>query len=395
MSKQKLRKRNKKQNYKLGKPDNVILIFTIIFALFGVVMIFNASSFKANIIFQDQFHFLELQLLWLTLGTIAMFLIIYSDYHIITLLSIPGMLIGIGLLVAVLIFSDPINGSRRWFSIQGIPIQPAELIKPILILFLSFLLSHTIKSTSSTKKIRKNFYKSIGLFLGTIGITLLLILLEPDLGTTMVLGTTSFAIFYLAGESKQHKKATIATMALFLLLAVIAAILEQYRLKRIMTFFSLLFTGKVSNPQSDGYQMQQILIGIGSGGFWGKGFGQSRQRYGFLVENTAFTDSIFAIVLEELGIIGGLVILGSWMLFLRRGFTIALNAPDKLGKLVSTGITIWLSFQAIFNIAATVGLIPLTGIPLPLMTYGGSNTLVTMVGIGILLNISRWKKKSF
>jgi cell division protein FtsW len=141
-----------------------------------------------------------------------------------------------------------------------------------------------------------------------------------------------------------------------------------------------------------GYQMQQILIVIGSGGFWGKGFGQSRQRFGYLVENTAHTDSIFAVILEELGLWGGALIVFSWIFFLWRGFKIALSAADREGQLLATGITIWLTCQAFFNMAANVGLIPLTGIPLPFLTYGGSSTIVTLIAFGLLLNVSRYTK---
>ncbi len=133
-----------------------------------------------------------------------------------------------------------------------------------------------------------------------------------------------------------------------------------------------------------------ILIGIGSGGFFGTGFGQSRQRFGYLVENTAFTDSIFAVILEELGFLGGTLIIVAWLGFLWRGLKIALGAPDKQGKLLAAGITIWLVIQTLLNIAANVGIIPLTGMPIPLVSYGGSSTIISLIGIGILLNISKY-----
>jgi cell division protein FtsW len=175
-----------------------------------------------------------------------------------------------------------------------------------------------------------------------------------------------------------------------ILIATLAAILEPYRLKRVQTFLTLLLTGEVGDVRGSGYQMQQILIGIGSGGLLGKGFGQSRQRFGYLVENTAFTDSIFAVVLEELGLLGGTVIILSWLLFLWRGLKVAINAPDKQGRLLASGVTIWLVLQALMNIAANVGLIPLTGIPNPFLSYGGSSTIVTLLGIAILLNVSKY-----
>jgi cell division protein FtsW len=136
--------------------------------------------------------------------------------------------------------------------------------------------------------------------------------------------------------------------------------------------------------------MQQILIGIGSGGIFGKGFGQSRQRFGYLVENTAFTDSIYAVILEELGFLGGTLIIMAWLVFLWRGLKVAMNAPDKQGRLLAAGITIWLVLQTLLNIAANVGFIPLTGMPIPLISYGGSSTIVSLIGFGILLNISKF-----
>jgi cell division protein FtsW len=223
-------------------------------------------------------------------------------------------------------------------------------------------------------------------------ITLVLIILEPDMGTTMIVGITSVIILFLTGRDSIQRFWTTAMLGLFGVLGIFAAILERYRLSRILTFFDLLKTGEVSNPTKDGYQMSQILMGIGSGGFLGVGFGQSRQRFGYLVENTAFTDSIFAVILEELGMLGGIVIILSWLVFFWRGINIALSSKDKLGEVLAAGITIWLTLQALINMAATVGLMPLTGIPLPLLSYGGSSTLVTFIGIAILLNIARINK---
>ena len=176
------------------------------------------------------------------------------------------------------------------------------------------------------------------------------------------------------------------------LLGVIAIIIEPYRIERIKTYFNLILNGEVADPRGTGYQMQQILIGIGSGGLFGKGFGQSRQRFGYLVENTAFTDSTFAVLLEEMGLLGGAAIIIAWIIFLWRGFKIALSATDKEGQYLATGITIWLSSQAFLNMAANVGLVPLTGIPLPFLTYGGSSTIVTIMAFALLLNVSRFTK---
>jgi cell division protein FtsW len=197
-------------------------------------------------------------------------------------------------------------------------------------------------------------------------------------------------MFLMAGEDKIHTLASGSVLLLLVPVGALAAILEPYRLKRVITFLSLLFTGNVADPQGSGYQMQQILIGIGSGGLFGTGFGQSRQRFGYLVENTAFTDSIFAVILEELGFLGGTLIILAWLVFLWRGLKIAMAAPDKEGKLLAAGITVWLVMQTLLNIAANVGFIPLTGMPIPFLSYGGSSTIVSLIGIGILLNISKY-----
>ena len=206
----------------------------------------------------------------------------------------------------------------------------------------------------------------------------------------MIVCITAFAMFFISGKDRIHTWGSISILLLGVPLAILAGILEPYRFERIKTFIDLLLKGEVTDPRGSGYQIQQILIGIGSGGFLGKGFGQSRQRFGYLVENTAFTDSIFAVTLEEFGLLGGIVIILFWVIFLWKGIDIAERVEDKEGRFLAVGITIWLVLQSFLNMAANVGIIPLTGIPLPFLTYGGSNTFVTLIGIAILLNVSRY-----
>lgn len=354
-------------------------------------MIFDASVYQATTIFKDQFHFLKLQSVWLVIGAIPSLLLYFWDYKKFSKLALPALAVTIGLLVAVLIFGEEINGARRWLSIGPVEIQPAEFTKIILIIYLSSWLSkreYTYKDISSA--IQGGFLKNLGGFLAILGTIFLLILFEPDLGTTIIITLTSFLMFLMAGENKTHTLGSLAVILLIIPIVILAAILEPYRLKRVQTFLTLLLTGEVADPRGSGYQMQQILIGIGSGGLLGKGFGQSRQRFGYLVENTAFTDSIFAVVLEELGLIGGVLLILAWLVFLWRGIKISIGAPDKQGRLLASGITIWLVLQALMNMAANVGLIPLTGIPTPFLTYGGSSTIVTLMGIAILLNVSKY-----
>lgn len=387
--------RKTKSDTKL-KPDKFILFFAIFMSIFGAIMIYDASVFKASSIFNDQFYFLKFQLLWIAIGIVPTILIYYWDYRKILKLSLPLLIGIIVLLVLVLFLGEEINGSRRWFAIGPLPtIQPAEFAKLFIIIYLaSWLSKQDYRYEKISSLLQSQFVKNLLGFVFILGIVAILIVLEPDLGTAMIICMTSFAMFLMAGEDKLHTFGSLAVLLMFLPVAVLAGILEPYRLERIKTFLHLIMTGEVTDPKGSGYQIQQILIGIGSGSLFGKGFGQSRQRFGYLVENTAFTDSIYAVILEELGLVGGAVIIVAWILFLWRGLKIALNAPDKQGQLLAAGITVWLVLQALINMAANVGLIPLTGIPSPFLTYGGSNTIVTLFGIGILLNISKYSQKT-
>ncbi len=392
------RKVAKKRENTNGKhaPDKGILFFLIIMAIFGAIMIYDASVYQANQIFKDQFYFLKSQIIWLILGSILAFFFYIIDYRKLLKLALPALIVTIVFLVLVLAFGEDINGAKRWFQLGPLPpIQPAEFAKITIVMYLaSWLAKREHKYTKFEEALKKGFVSNLIGFLAILGAVAVLVLLEPDLGTTMVICTTAFAMFFVSGKDKAHTIGSAGVLLLFVPLAALAAILEPYRLKRVTTYLNLILTGEVADPKGTGYQMQQILIGIGSGGFWGKGFGQSRQRFGYLVENTAFTDSIFAVVLEELGLWGGALIVFSWIFFLWRGFKIALSAIDREGQLLAAGITIWLTCQAFFNMAANVGIIPLTGIPLPFLTYGGSSTIVTLVAFGLLLNVSRYAKQN-
>ncbi len=391
MSRKSKPNRKKGSSFLKHKPDKTILYFAILMAIFGAIMIFDASVYKATAEWGDQFYFLKQQVVWIIIGLVPALLIYFWDYRKFLKLSFPLLIITIGLLLAVLLFGKEINGATRWLTVGPVDIQPAEFAKIVLIMYLSSWLA---KKDYDYKDLKEAFasglWNELISFVAILGIIASLIILEPDLGTTIIICATSYIMFLMAGNSKAHTIGSLSVLVLLFLLGVAAAILEPYRLQRVQTYLSLLFTGEVADPRGTGYQMQQILIGIGSGGILGKGFGQSRQRFGYLVENTAFTDSLFAVILEELGLLGGTVLVLSWVFFLWRGLKIATNAPDKQGKLLAAGITIWLVLQALMNMAANVGLIPLTGIPNPFLTYGGSSTIVTLSGIAILLNVSKY-----
>ncbi len=382
-----------KEKIRRHGPDKVLLAIAGGMIIFGAIMIFDASVYQANQPpFNDPFHFLKLHLIWLVVGFVAASPFFFWDYRKYTKLAFPALLVMILLLILVL-FSPDVNGSKRWLSIgsEYIVIQPAEFIKPVFIVYLATWLAKERKSYASfNEAFRYGFIQKLIGFGFMLALILALIIMEPDLGTALIIAATSFAIFLAAGTDIAHLVGSGLMLVFMMMMGVFAAILAPYRLARVKTYLSILFKGQVDDPQGAGYQMYQILIGIGSAGLWGKGFGQSRQRFGYLVELTAFTDSIFAVILEELGMVGGAIFVFTWLIFLWTGLKVARHAPDRQGRLIAIGITVWLTLQAMFNMGANVALIPLTGIPLPFITYGGSATMTALIGVAILLNISMY-----
>lgn len=388
---------------KKGSPDYLLIILTAIFLVFGLIMIFEASIFNADEIFNDRFYFVKQQVLWIALGIAAGMVFYFWDYHKFSKLVLPAMIGTVMLLILVLIIPETpadvscglicvkaANGAKRWIYAGGIPIQPAELVKPVFILYLCSWLSKDRKGFKNFKEaLRYHFVYELGAFLVLLGLIGGLIIMEPDLGTTIIICFVAFVVYFTSGNDFIHVLGSGLIMFVGGLLGTLAAVLETYRFNRIKTFTELFVTGEVSDPRGTGYQIQQILIGIGSGGFWGKGFGESRQRFGYLVENTAFTDSIFAIILEELGMIGGIMLILMFLVFLARSYRVAVKAPDKLGKLLAGGIGLWIVTQAFMHMAANVAMMPLTGVPLTFFTYGGSSIIVALMGVGMLLNVSR------
>jgi cell division protein FtsW len=387
-------RRKKDNDITMGNPNLQLLGLAAALLLFGVIMVFDASVYLASLPpFNNEFYFLQQHLVWILVSLIPALIIYYWDYHKIAKLSVPLLITNILLLIAVLFLAERINGSLRWFEIGPIKVQPAEFMKPIFIIYLSAWLSKERTKYSNFKDALKyGFGQQLIRFGVVFAVVGGLIVAEPDLGTTMIIGITAFSIFLASGTDKAHTVGSMLVAGGMAALGALAAILAPYRLERVKTYFQLLFSGDVADPHGAGYQISQILIGIGSAGWKGVGFGLSRQRFGYLVENTAFTDSIFAVYLEEMGLLGGILLIGAWVMFFLLGMDIARKAPDRIGSLMAVGITTWLTSQALLNMAANVGLIPLTGLPLPFFTYGGSNTLVTIVGVALLLNISRARK---
>lgn len=353
-------------------PDFPLFIAVMALLAFGVLMVFSASAVAAGQEYGDPYFFLKRQLIWTLLGLLGMFIVANIDYRWYRGYVSWFMLGTIVLLVLVLVMGKISHGAIRWLGIGDLRFQPSELAKLIMVLYLARFYSRNLERT-------QNFRDGVLPNLIVLAIIAGLILLQKDLGTTIVLLGTTFIVFFVAGVKLVH---------LFLLvggagLAVVAAIyLEPFRVKR---FFS--FLDPWSDPLGGGFQIIQSLLAIGSGGLFGVGFGESKQKFFYLP--AMHTDFIYAIIAEEWGFVGAFGVILFFAIFVWRGAKIALGAADNFGRLLAIGITSLIGFQAIVNMAVVTGSIPVTGITLPFVSYGGSSLLFTLIGVGVLLNISR------
>jgi len=354
----------KKQKRKI---DYWLLTTVILLALFGLLMIFEASTVLAQKEFGDQYYFVKEQLKWLALGGLTLLFFCFWDYHRLYNLAIPLVFLTICFLLAVFIPGIGIRalGASRWLNLKVFSFQPTELAKLTLIIYLSAWFAGKEKGRLLA-------------FLFLMGIILGLVVLEPDLGTAVILGATAMVLYFVADNSMIH---FFFLLPLALISFLVLSLVSPYRFKRLVTFFN-----PTTDPLGASYHIRQILLALGSGGLTGIGIGNSRQKYLFLPE--AATDSIFAIVGEELGFLGAIIIILLFGLIIYRGFLIVKKAPDRFGRLLASGISSYFAIQTMINLSAMVALLPLTGVSLPLLSYGGSNLLITLTGMGILLNIS-------
>ncbi|MDO8452601.1 MAG: putative lipid II flippase FtsW [bacterium] len=343
------------------------LLFTVLgLLLFGVVMVFNASLVDAIKNHSDKFFFIKRQAIWTVIGLAGMVFLARLPYLVLAKFAKPILIGSLALLIAVLIpgISNEVLGARRWIGVGSIVIQPAEIVKFAFTIYLAATL---------TKKVPLNQ------FLLVFGSIVGLVMLEPDLGTTIVISTIALSMYFAAGAPLLHFAIGLPSAALLGLLLILSS---SYRRERLLTFFN-----PGQDPLGTSYHISQVLIALGSGGLFGVGLGQSRQKYLFLPEPA--TDSIFAIIGEELGFVGSVVLIAAFVYLIWRGYQIALKVSDPFGKLLAIGITSWLGAQVVLNLGAMVALVPLTGIPLPLVSYGGSSLVVSLAAIGTLLNISK------
>ncbi len=359
-------------------PDVMILFTTLSLLAIGVIMVYSASAVLAFHDYGDSYYYVKRQIIFAVLGIIAMYVTMNMDYWVWKKVAHLVLIVSLVLLVIVLIPGVGVirGGARSWLGISSFGIQPSEFAKLGLIIFLAKMLSD-YKKTQITF-----FVKGLLPPLTYIGAAFALIMLQPDLGTGAVLVGAAIIIIYVAGAKMSHLMG-LASIGALGLVALIAA--APYRLQRITAFLD-----PWQDPLGSGYQAIQSLYAIGPGGLIGLGLGMSRQKYSYLPEPQ--TDFIFSIVAEELGFIGGATVILLFLLLIWRGMRTAITAPDHFGSLLATGIVGIIAVQVIINIGVVIGMMPVTGITLPLISAGGSSLTLMLTAIGILINISRYAR---
>lgn len=349
-----------------------IFLFSLSLSLIGLFFVFEASSVRGFSEYSNSFYFFKLQAIWIVAGLVLMYIFSKIDYHNLYYFAFPLMMGTIVLLMLVLIpgIGSSAGGARRWIDFGIINIQPTEIAKFAVIIYLSswFL-----------KQERKRFAS----FVGLLFVLMFLIILQPDLGTAIIVFLISVIIYFIAGIQIHYLFlfVPLAATAFYILIHI-----SPYRFRRLTAFLN-----PSSDPLGIGYHINQILISLSNGGLFGLGFGVSKQKYLYLPE--AHTDSIFAIISEEFGFIGSFLLICAFVALLYKIYVIAYSAPDRFGRYLAGGILAYFGLQVIINLGGMVNLFPLTGVPLPFISYGGSNLSISFILIGIVINIAKKIKR--
>ncbi len=360
--------------------DRQYLMLMSVLVLFGLVMLSSAGAVIGYHKFGDSYFFFKRQVFFgIIPGIVLAYILSRTNYHVWRKFAFLLLLFSILLLLTVFIPGLGVEystGSRSWLNIAGFSFQPSELVKLTFLLYLAAWLEHR------GERGVQNFSYGFLPFVVLLSVIMLLMILQPDIGTMSIIVFIALAVYFVAGGKLKHFL-LLALAGAFVFVALVKT--APYRLARLT-----IFLHPELDPQGIGYHINQAFLAIGSGGWFGRGFGQSRQKFNFLPEVTG--DSIFAIIAEELGFFLSLGFVSLVLFIGYRGFKIAWNAPDPFGKFVAAGITSWFLFQSFLNIGAMVGLFPITGVPLPFVSYGGTAMMVNLIAVGILLNISRYSR---
>ena len=360
--------------------DRWLFIVTLALCLMGAVMIFSASAVTAQQQYGHSYYFVARQVVWLAVGLLGMFALMKLDYH---RLREPAVVYTALCLVVVMLlgtfFLDKSHATHRWIRFGPVGIQPSELAKLAVILYLAWFLDLRRRTPTSLEFHKQDLLQTILPAVAPILVCVGLIVAQPDLGTSVDILLIMTAILFVAGLSWKWVVVGlgVALPALFVLIDFVA-----YRQARLMAFLH-----PDSDPQGAGFQLLQSLIAVGSGGFTGVGLMESKQKLFYLPE--AHTDFIYAVICEELGFIGAVIVITLFAVYAWRGLRAAFNAPDGFGRMLALGVTAMVLFQALINFAVVLGMMPTKGIPLPFVSYGGSSLLVMLLATGVLLNISQ------
>jgi cell division protein FtsW len=360
--------------------DRWLFGVTIALCLLGAVMIFSASAITADKEYTHSYYFLIRQAAWLVLGLLGMFALIRTDYRRLREPAVVYSTVCVVLLLLVgTFFLDKSHATHRWIRFGPVGIQPSELAKLAVILYLAWFLDQKRRNKAAMEFCRQDFLQTILPAAGPVLIYVCLILLQPDMGTALDILLVATTILFAAGMSWKWIAGGFATSLPIIYLLITRV---SYRNARLSSFLH-----PDSDPQGAGFQLMQSLIAVGSGGFTGVGLMESKQKLFYLPE--AHTDFIYAVICEELGYIGAILVIALFLVYGWRGLRAAFSAPDGFGRLLALGITALVLSQALVNFAVVLGMVPTKGIPLPFVSYGGSSLLVMLLATGVLLNISQ------
>lgn len=361
----------KKSNVKMGSIDFILFAASMTLVAIGVVMVYSASSYSAFFSLKDSMFYLKKQGISAIIGILVMFFMIRFDYHRLKKFTPAIMLVTVILLVIVL-FTDEVNGARRWIKLPGFSLQPSEIAKYVVILYMA-------KSIEFKGEKIKGFVYGILPYLIVSGFYAGLVLAEKNLSIATVILMVTLIVLFVAGARWVHFAGLLGIVGT---LGTLGIVLEPYRMERFISFLD-----PWKDPRGDGYQLIQSLLALGSGGITGVTLGKSRQKCYYIPE--PHNDFIFAIIGEELGLIGCTILIILFLIVIWRGIRVAMRAKDTYGTLLAVGITSVIAVQAVINIAVVTGSMPVTGVPLPFISYGGSSLLFNLMAMGILLNVSR------
>ncbi|MEK7581108.1 MAG: putative lipid II flippase FtsW [Patescibacteria group bacterium] len=354
--------------------DYWLIGVTALLVLIGLIVIYDASVVAAYRDFNDKFHYIKNQLIWTALGAISLTFFSFFNYH--RLLKFSSYFLGLSVFFLILVLIPHVGtqvlGARRWINIGSFNFQPSEFAKLAVVFYATFIID-------KFENYKMTLLDIFIVYFLPILITTTLVIIQPDLGTALIFFAITIIIYFIGNAPIWH---FLLTVPFAIVSALVAIATHPYRIDRIKAFLDPNF-----DPQGASYQINQIIIALASGGLLGVGIGASRGKFEFIPE--VHSDAIFAVLVEELGFLGAFILVGLFLFLITRAINIARNAPDYQGKVLASGIVALIAVQTLFNLAAIVALVPLTGIPLPFISYGGSSLFVTLSAIGILLNIKK------